>query len=178
MKTSILICFILSTSGVLYAQHPAEHIDSRPKNSIHLNLLGDASIISANYERLFVVRPKFIISSKLGLGYNEEFRICFGPCVYPPEKYTTIPHHITGNVGKRQHFFEFGIGGTKIIGNTSQPYLLYSIVGYRILPLSSKRLNFSGFILVPYSGLENGEFYLELDYIFFIPFGFSLGVSF
>ena len=94
---------------MLFAQNQEEIVDARPLNSINLNLLGDASLISINYERQFLVSPAFILSSKLGLGYNFEF-IIFGN----PEHYLTIPHHITGNIGKGRHFFEFGLGGTII----------------------------------------------------------------
>ncbi|MGB4204332.1 MAG: hypothetical protein WBJ84_01800 [Bacteroidales bacterium] len=102
------------------------------------------------------------------MGYNEEFQVFFGP---PPEKYATIPHHITGNLGKGRHFFEFGIGGTIISGNTTQPYILYPIVGYRFLPLTSDKFNFRVFGQIPFTGLET-------DDIIFIPLGLSLGVSF
>ena len=174
MKKLILIFILLSIGIVLFAHDPIETIDaidSRPLNSVYINLFGDASIISFNYERLFLLSPTFILSSKLGLGFNEEFKIClFGPCP-PEEKYLTIPHHLTGNVGKGRHFFEFGLGGTIISGNTTQPYLFYPIIGYRILPLKSNKINFRVFGQIPFSGLET-------DDIVFIPFGLSLGISF
>lgn len=151
---------------MLFAQNQEEIVDARPLNSINLNLLGDASLISINYERQFLVSPAFILSSKLGLGYNFEF-IIFGN----PEHYLTIPHHITGNIGKGRHFFEFGLGGTIINGNTTQPYILYPIVGYRILPLKSNEITFRIFGQIPFSGIET-------DDILFIPFGLNLGVSF
>ncbi|SIN65308.1 hypothetical protein [Algoriphagus halophilus] len=94
----------------------------------------------------------------------------FGPCSPGDEKYVTILYHITGNLGKSRHFFEFGLGGTIIGGNTTQPYLFYPIVGYRILPLKSKRLNFRVFGLIPFSGRIT-------DDILFMPFGLNLGIS-
>ena len=108
----------------------------------------------------------------MGFGYNEEFQICFsGPCSSPPEKYATIPHHITGNLGQRKHFFEFGLGGTIFNGNTNQKYLIYPIVGYRIVPLASGKVNFRIFGQIPFSGLETED-------IISIPFGLTLGVKF
>jgi hypothetical protein len=134
--------------------------------------LGDASLFSINYERQFLVSSTIILSSKFGLGYNEEFKLCIiGPCSSSPEKYLTIPHHITGNFGKGKYFFEFGLGGTIINGNTNQPYLLYPIVGFRTLPLMSNKFNFRIFGQIPFSGLETED-------IIFIPFGVSLGISF
>lgn len=153
-------------SSTLFAQD-----NERPLNSIQLNLLGDASLISINYDKQFLISQTFILSSKFGLGYNEEFQLCiFGPCS-SPEKYLTIPHHITGNIGKRKHFFEFGLGGTIISGNTNQNYFLYPIVGYRILPLNSNKVNFRVFGQIPFTGLE-------IEDILFIPFGLSIGISF
>jgi hypothetical protein len=172
MRKIILLTILLIIGRELFSQNQEDIIDARPINNFNLNLLGDASIISINYERQFIVSPIFILSSKLGLGYNEEFQLCiFGPCSSPPEKYLTMPHHITGNFGKGRHFFEFGLGGTIINGNTTQPYLLYPIVGYRIMPLRSDKLNFRMFGLIPFSGLET-------DDILFIPFGYSFGISF
>jgi len=171
MKKIALPIILLFTGIVLFAQNQEDTLDLRPVNNISLNLLGDASIISINYERQFLLSPNFILSGKLGLGYNTEFKICiFGPCS-PPENYLTIPHHITGNIGKERHFFEFGLGGTIINGNTTQHYLLYPIVGYRILPLRSKKISFRIFTQIPFSGLET-------DDIIFIPFGLNLGLSF
>jgi len=171
MRTLILTFILLSTRVVIFAQNPIEPVGSRPLNSIYINLLGDASLISFNYERKFLISQTFLISSKLGLGYNEEFKLCiFGSCS-PPKKYLTIPHHITGILGKGLHFFEFGLGGTIISGITTQPYIFYPIVGYRILPLMSNKINFRVFGQIPFSGLET-------DDILFIPFGLSLGVSF
>ena len=176
MRKLILVTLQLYTSILLYAQKQEEIINTRPLNSISLNLLGDASIVSLNYERQFLISPSFILTSKLGSGYNEEnqLSICFSGSCPPspsPERYFTIPHHITGNLGKGRHFFEFGLGGTFILGNTTQPYLLYPIVGYRILPLQSDKINFRVFSLIPFSGLYT-------DDIVFIPLGLNLGISF
>lgn len=167
----VLLTILLFAGRLLFAQNEDDIIDSRPLNNISLNFLGDASIISFNYERQFLVNSSFILSNKLGFGYNEEFEFCiFGPCS-AAEKYLTIPHHLTGNIGKGKHFFEFGLGGTIITGNTTQHYLLYPIVGYRILPLKSNKLNFRIFGQLPFSGIVT-------DDILFLPFGLNFGVSF
>ena len=129
MNKIILLTILFCGMTMLFAQDQEEIAIPRPLNNIGLNLFGDASIISINYERQFEVKQNFLLSSKLGYGYNEEFQLCiFGPC-QPPETYRTIPHHITGNFGKGKHLFEVGLGGTFIMGNTTQPYLLYPIVG-------------------------------------------------
>lgn len=157
-------------SMAVVAQNNENAIDTRPMNGISFNLLGDASLISVHYDRLILLGPSFMLSGKLGVGYNEEFQLCiFGPCSSPPGKYMSIPHHITGNLGKRKHFFEFGLGGTLILGNTVQPYVLYPMLGYRFLPLRSGKINFRIFGQVPLSRIED---------ILFVPFGISLGISF
>ncbi|MEW5845129.1 MAG: hypothetical protein AB1777_02565 [Bacteroidota bacterium] len=110
------------------------------------------------------------MAAKLGVGYNEEFNICiYSPC---PEshKYITIPHHISCNVGTNKHFFEVGLGGTVIMGKTTQPYILYPILGYRFQSLK-KKLKFRIFIQYPFSGGET-------DDILFIPMGISIGRTF
>jgi hypothetical protein len=171
MKKFIFLIPFLFTRLFLIAQAPIEPASSRPLNSIYINLLGDASLLSMNYERNFLISNSFLISGKLGLGYNEEFQLCiFGPCS-PPDNYITIPHHITGNVGKGRHFLEFGLGGTLINGNTSQTYLLYPIIGYKLLPLKPNKLNFRIFGQIPFSGLVTED-------ILFIPVGISIGISF
>lgn len=164
MRRKILITAFIFAGLTLFAQN-----NDRPLNSIQINLLGDASIISINYDKQFLISSTFILSGKLGLGYNEEFKICvWGPCS-PSEKYMTIPHHITGNIGKGRHFFEFGLGGTIISGSADKNYLLYPIVGYRILPLNSNKVNFRIFGQIPFSGLPED--------IIYIPVGLSLGIS-
>jgi len=165
----ILLC---SISGVL-GQDQTVTADAKPQNSIYVNLLGDASLISVNYDRQIEVSPTLLVSGKLGLGFNQEFQIClFGNCNFSaPKKYLTIPHHITANFGKDRHLFEIGIGGTVLFGNTSQPYFLYPIIGYRNIRMGSNKLHFRVFSQIPFSGIET-------DDILFFPVGISLGGSF
>jgi len=170
MKKLILTVTILSLGIASFAQQ--EHSDTRPTNNIYLNLLGDASLISINYERLFLVSPKFTVSSKLGVGYNQEFQLCFGSCLASPKNYFTLPHHVTGNFGKGKHLFELGLGGTFISGDTPQPYSLYPIVGYRIQPLMPDRLTFRIFAQIPLLHPA------AMEDILFSPIGLSVGVSF
>ena len=167
----IITTLVFTISGlILFAQNKIDTVNIRPSNNIYLDILGDASLISINYERLFFITPYFFITGKLGIGYNQQFKTLMGTS--PEEKYLTLPHHITGNLGKGRHFFEFGLGGTVINGKTNQHYLFYPIVGYRLQPLKSNRINFRIFGSTPFSGLNSDE-----D-IAFTPFGICLGVSF
>ncbi|MFD2514173.1 hypothetical protein ACFSRY_09870 [Pontibacter locisalis] len=172
MKKIILLLAFTVSSISLSAQSKAfltDTQDIRPQHNIYLNLLGDASIASLNYERLLFITPGFFFSGKAGVGYNEEFSICSsGDC--SPERFLTITHHITGNLGKGRHFAEFGLGGTLINGNTDEKYLAYPIVGYRLHPLRSKKVNFRIYGSVPFTGLDTED-------ILYAPYGLSVGIS-
>ena len=172
MKKLILFLILIISGKIVFALDNEDFAVKRPVNSIYINLLGDASIISINYERILSIDAPVIFTSKLGLGFNErlDFRWSGAPSE-PPVYLLTIPYHITGNLGKGRHLFEIGMGGTIIIGNTNYPYLSYPIVGYRILPLRSNKINFRIYVQIPFSGLDPGD-------VLFIPFGFSLGRSF
>ncbi len=160
---------LIVSSGLIYAQETNNKADSFPSNNIYLNLLGDASLISINYEKKFYVRPNYFLSGKLGVGYNEEFEICIWRECEPPQSYLTIPLHITVNVGKGRHFFESGIGGTVFKGAETYDFLLYTILGYRLYPLRKNKVSCRIYGEIPYSGMLT-------ESILFIPVGVSLGI--
>ncbi len=165
-KILIIILLVLGMNS--FAQHLDTKSNLRPLHSIGVNLFGDASAISGYYEKLFSIKDNFILSGKLGFGYNETFCI-FESC--KKETFLTIPHHITANIGKKQHFFEFGFGGTLLIGNETSSYIIYPTIGYRIVPLKTNRLNFR--IFGQYPLLKSKP--IEAP---FVPIGISLGLSF
>ncbi|HLF65739.1 MAG TPA: hypothetical protein VI603_18405 [Saprospiraceae bacterium] len=169
---SILISFLNLTYTVVLSQSKTDSLYKRPANSFNVNLLGDASIVSCSYERLFYTKSNFFIAAKLGVGYSKEFRICFGRCTTRPNTYLTIPHHLTMNLGKRTSFLEIGIGGTKVSSLTFRNYLLYPIIGYRYQPIRINQASFRISIHVPVIGRNKEEDVL------FSPFGFNLGVCF
>lgn len=180
----MLIVAFLPICSSLPAQQAQVSIFSRPLNNLNINLLGDGSLISLNYERLFSVKPKFFLTGKLGLGYNEEFefRVClFGPCTIKSTQkvinFLTIPHHITGNFGRRSLFFEVGLGGTLFSGNGVINHIVYPIVGLRVQPRRINKLNFRVFGCLPF-GSEIGSVGIGLNEVFFFPFGLSLGYCF
>ena len=148
---------------------------ARPLNNISLNFFGDASKISINYEKQYLLTESGFLSTKFGLGYNQEFCLSlFGLSCSNIEEYLTIPHHVTVNFGKRRSFFEFGLGGTILYGETSEPYIIYPIIGYRFLPLQSNKINFRLYFLPPpYADGPSGQ-----PDIIFSVFGVSVGTSF
>jgi hypothetical protein len=150
-----------------YAQSQREAIDPRPLRNLNLNIWGDASLISLNFERQYIIEEGLILSGKIGLGYNQELSFFSNST----DQFFTIPHHITMNGGEGRHFVELGLGGTLIGGANSQPYLFYPILGYRFLPLRSKKMNFRIFGHIPFTGLDTEE-------IYFVPFGINVGYSF
>ncbi|PLW98830.1 MAG: hypothetical protein C0593_04690 [Marinilabiliales bacterium] len=166
MKKILFLILLATIWNVTLAQDSNNHKDTRPLVNLNLNVFGDASVFSINFERQIVLNHTLILSTKLGLGYNQEFLIFDDD----PEQYFTLPHHLTLNIGKTRHFFEVGIGGTLMPGNIFHPYVLYPIVGYRILPLRTKKINFRVFGEVPVSGYDNVN-------VIFVPFGLSIGIS-
>jgi hypothetical protein len=158
----ILIFFITPIT----ANEKYGYSSEMPKNYIYFGLFGDASITSLSYERLLLFSPNCKLTGKGGVGFNQEFNLFGGST----SLFVTMPHHITGNFGKSRHHLEIGLGGTLIFGKTNEPYLLYPIVGYRIMPLKENKVNFRIYGSFPFSGLET-------DVIFFIPIGLSIGIN-
>lgn len=175
MKTK-LITTILALCGLLgFAQPTADLSETRPKNDIGINLLGDASLFSFSYERLLIVSSNFLLTGKLGLGYNQEGLPSITFCLSPPcelgpserfEKYVTLPHHLTANFGAEKKFLELGIGGTIFSGG----YVPYVIAGFRVHPLVSDKLSFRIFA-------QRRFFIKNTADIIFIPLGLSFGVA-
>ena len=181
MKKSILTFILVICAIVVVAQSSSESSNSRPANNINLNLFGDISLISLNYERLFFVRPSFALASKIGIGYDQEYCLgFFGGCgsIY---NFFTIPHHLTGIIGKERRFFEFGLGGTMRVGKKRKyvnRYFLYPIIGMRFLPLNSN-LIFRIFSQIPINGRADGISAIPGELIFRtdrIKLGISLGI--
>ncbi|TLX73482.1 hypothetical protein E9993_15325 [Labilibacter sediminis] len=168
MKNIIIFLICLGFQTVVIAQDCIKGQDTRPLNTTSINLLGNASLISLNYERLFKVHPKVLIGGQLGLGYNEEFVLWGGEA----ESFSTIPIQVTGNFGKNKSMLEFGIGYTII--NDLDKYtknIAYSTIGYRLQPLKAEKINFRVFVMLPITDTDNTS-------IIFIPIGISFGQCF
>ena len=170
-QSILLFCLLLLNSTVFSQYNETDAVIKRPQNSISVGF-GDASLISLSYERLFIIHDNLFLAARLGIGYNEEFQLClFGPCENPPKTFTTFPHSVTVNFGKNKHLFELGLGGAVIEGNTSDPYLLYPIIGYRLQPLKAEKVNLRLYLALPISSIETEDF-------LFIPAGLSVGIIF
>lgn len=172
-KTNLLLLLLLLNIGVA-AQDTTNLKYEMPKNSVNGSFLGDASIISISYERLFPINPNLFFTGKIGVGYNEDFQfelIKWEDSNSSTNKHITISHHITSNFGKKKYYFECGLGGTIIGGNTNYNYLLYPIVGYRLQPLKSNKVNFRVYSCIPVTPFKYTN-------VWFSPIAISVGYSF
>lgn len=114
---NILIGFILYFDIIaLKAQIVLDSNILRPTNNIYLNLLGAVTLVSIDYEKLIPLTKKFILSNKLGIGYNRYAGECPLPSNSTCPRFFVVPHHFTANLGKKQNFFEIGLGGTIVVG--------------------------------------------------------------
>ena len=166
----IILLFLIPLMGICLRAEKMMPID-RPLNNVSLNLVGDASLISLNYERLFFLNDQIFLSGLVGLGYNEEFQLClFGPCDEPPEKYLNVNFHLSGNFGKGRHFLEVGLGTTFTTGTISRHMIVYPLLGYRLQPFHTNKIHLRIFASYPIIGLNNID-------LLYAPFGVAVGIS-
>ena len=173
LKINLLVTIIVLelTSLSLTAQGFTNSPSERPKNNVYLNLSGDASVFSMNYERLFISNSKFFLTGKLGIGLGQNLPI--GRL----DTYLTIPQHITGNIGSGISYFELGFGASLINGAGNTYYIAYPIIGYRIQPRNSNNVIFRVFANIPI-GSYDSLMDPTGDGLIFLPIGISVGGSF
>jgi len=165
MKKIVIITFLTFLVIELYAQEPVSFCDVRPCNNLALNV-NDGALVSLSYERLFFTSSRFFIACKAGLGYNKEFELSNNQ---DAKNYFIIPHHITGNLGKGKSFFEFGLGGAIVQGETDKHYIYFPIAGFRFQPDEFEKLQFRVFVYYPiedHPEILAGGFGVSLGYSF------------
>jgi len=140
--------------------------EGRPLSSINLNLLGDGSYFSMNYDQLLPVNKKMHLSLKAGIGYNERAQLFKSNLGH----YLTLTHHLTANFGSRRTLFEAGLGATAYFRNNDNRYIPYPVIGVRFSPIKS-----SGLVIRPCLHIP---FKLPLEQLFFSPVSLSLGYAF
>lgn len=118
----VLMAGMLLPAGSLYAGNTSMHVFYRPSHVISAHLFGDASLISLQYEQVFAHQDMSFFTAGAGFGYQEEFFLNNIFTKDPPDKYLSIPHHLSFNYGGSNKFLELGIGGTLMSGNTSQNF--------------------------------------------------------
>ncbi len=168
MKKNVFVLVVIAWMLVFfgYAQEGDQEPENSPLQSVAFNILGEASGLSLNYERFFVLNDKMLLSAKIGMGVVHEFELCiFGNCS-PLRTFLTVPHHVTLNLGKRRHFFEIGMGGT-LLGSY---YILYPVAGWKIIPEHPGGFYFRLFTELPIHWSDGAR-------VIFWPIGISLGVT-
>lgn len=167
-----LLCFlihlVLSTTAHTSVISMPDSIP-RPSNYMVLGLLGEASIISLNYERIIGINEKMFVSAKIGVGLSERNTDLFGSGAYIVAGF---PHHVTLNLGGPKAFFEVGMGGSYLSGSLDgslESYFLYPVIGVRSLSAQINRASFRFFVHFPVAGFED---------IYYIPLGLSFGFGF
>ena len=176
MKKILFLLLFLPISYMSNAQDDGAEQEQSGMNSLSVNFFGYSSLASITYERRSIISDKLFLSTMAGWGINDEFRIdfCFvEDCNYPPEEnYHIIPHHLTFNLGKKNHWFEFGLAGSYIIGDReNSSYRVHGLLAYRFSQHSKKGVLFRIFA-------QYGLFKYKYANPIAIPIGLSVGKSF
>lgn len=173
MKRIILLLVLFYSTLTIRAQNDERPPVSDPKNSVNIDLLGNATLVGISYERIIKISRNSFLAGKVGVGYGKELLLDYYDTLatkFPV--YISLPHQITFNIGKNRNFIEAGAGGTIILGNASPHYVPYFTAGYRFRPLYAGNIKFrifGNFLPINHKSYRN---------IFFVPFGMSLGLCF
>jgi|GEM_PF-3337486 len=179
MKKLFLLTLLLISGVTLFAQETDFNDQKRALNNISLNF-GGGTEFSANFERLYYVTSNFFLTGQIGMGYNTNYDEETGESI---ENFVVLPHHFTGNIGRKRSYFEFGLSSTLVLGDVKKPYPIGPLIGYRHLPLKAKRVGFRVYFNFPLSvfGKDFNPFWPEFDIDFgytYVPLGFSIGYDF
>jgi len=170
MKTFVCLALIHLSLLTAQAQRTGTPESGNHREHVGVNLIGDLSWISVHYDVLFPLGEQLFLSGKLGFGYLPEKRILPKPEDNRPDHHwVTLPHHLTLNFGKGNHFLECGAGSTVVIGSPTSAYVFYPMLGYRYVPNNPNEpyLRLTGYY--PLTGLD------RLD-TFFLPIGLTVGL--
>ena len=175
MRKHILVIVWLLATGFLYCDSLS--VVQNPKltnyNNIYLNLFGDGSIASVNYERIFKNTPKLFHTFKLGVSYHPDIGTT-QDAEYEGVGYEStdksgliITNHLTFNYGKKFTFFEVGLGTSAYLIEENEEFLIYPIIGLR-------RQSNNGSIRIFVHPIFLNKDNVELVF----PIGFSFGICF
>ena len=182
MKKLAIILVLISLKLILFSQNEPSKKFIRTKNNFHVSLFSEGSYFSGNYERMFLVSPNLFVTSRIGLGYAENFtQRIFG--THKVDKYLANIYHLTLNIGIKKHFLEAGMGGTLFLRSSNQKAFFYPMVGYRFQPIWPGGVVFRVYGALPIAH-EPDSFLMRLfsdshrENVLFIPFGISIGTNF
>ena len=139
------------------------------KNVVDLTMGGTGFFISANYNRIIVIKNNYFINTSIGIG------------TIPFVGGLTFPHQVTLNYGKKSNFLEIGVGGTYWSGKSNSSGYSDNISSYNISPIIGFRKNFKNSLIFraylnPIVHVSGG-YYIE-DYSVIPYLGISIGYSF
>ena len=169
MKKYALVFISLLPMALIYAQEEAVPDTNRSDFTLSLNVVGDLSLFSLGFDKLFFVKPVLVISGMVGLGFNSEFDLSDNPS----NTYFVLPHHLTVNYGKRKSFLEFGIGGSLVTRSQYSGYFVYPIIGYRLHPFKNPGFSFRAWLFYPFGQTSKVA---ELN-ILLVPYGLSFAIA-
>lgn len=165
----ILPILFLLISITLNAQEPDDIKKIRPRNNISLNVLGDVTLLSGNYERILPLTPNILMAAKIGIGYNLDIEAVWAD-YSRKDNYFAVPMHLSTNFGKERLFLELGYGYTYLRNTKESTFAHYPLIGFRMLPTEKERCSFRMFFYLPLNFLPENYF--------FIPLGFNFGYAF
>ena len=111
MKKLLLTTSLIVLTCVVFGQDEKPEKTSMRKNTVYLELGGNALYYSVNYDRIFSItkiahvslRTGFFMSPEFGSGHN----------------YYVVPLEVNALLGKENNFFELGFGQSLLIENSS-----------------------------------------------------------
>ena len=161
-----LIAFLTLCNSTVAQQKDTASIAMYPFG-LEVNILGQGSLMSVMMEKRFRSNGRSFIAGRIGLGYQEEF--CLFDCSQA-NRYLTVPHSMTINLGGWSHWFEMGLGGIYLSDSPVSRYNVFPIIGYRYMSQTPNRFFFRLAIHAPLEGWSSQ------DYLFW-PAGLSFGAS-
>lgn len=142
------------------------------------------SLIALGYEHFFKISNHFFISGMIGVGYNEELKVClFGACAEPRIQMFTLPLFLGINYGHKKWFAELGVGSSlgrfDWRGETIN-YVTFALpqIGVRYVPLKKHRPNAKLSLGYPLQVTQLLNQNSDLPFFLFLPVGLSIGYQF
>ena len=169
LTLTLLTIAVFLSSNPLTAQNPQPDSTQRASTIASLDVSGGGSLLGLGVDKLVFFEAPWALSVKLGFGYNQEFNLFDSD---PPDNYILFPHHVTGLLGKRRSYFEFGVGGSLVTGGDKTIYMLYPVLGYRYHPFRNPGFSFRAWLYYP---VNHNLF--EMEYLA-APYGLSFGIAF
>lgn len=192
MKDYLSIALLFITVGV-YSQAVNSEKPSKsvvPLNNLSVNLLGDLCMFSVRYERLHPISGDNLVTARIGAGYAEALDYCNDGLCNSNVTYTTFTHGISYLSQHKSIFVEIGLGGTAFFANNidQQGYTIYPVFGLRYHPSVKPMMHFNLYGYYPTSigskAANETQLYarntvpIKNNLIYYIPIGFSFGLSF